>query len=177
MMFPTNQELLDALSDEQRALAEEGSPVFPECYWMIPALTSYLRPAKILELGTNEAVSCRLFRAFAPGAEITTVDAIGGYSKFVENLNVRFICSSTQELAKTWTEDIDLLYIDTEHDFNTVTAELESFGKSARKAILVHDILSSPPVAVAIKAWLNEDQWEYHPYEEKYGMGVLWRRI
>jgi predicted O-methyltransferase YrrM len=144
-------------------------------YWLLPAVIKHLRPGTILELGTEFAMSTRIMRFMAPLAKITTVD-VQDCSKFVKDLNVDFICKPSEDVLETWTDPVDLLFIDTEHTYEQVTKELNGFSKFVTGAILLHDILSFPDVERAIKDWLDESQWQYQPYNVHFGMGLLWRK-
>lgn len=51
--------------------------------------------------------------------------------------NVRLIPSTTVETARCWTEPIDFLYIDADHSYHGVTADLEAWFPHVRKGGLI----------------------------------------
>lgn len=170
-MFPSNAEILYGLTFDDALKCQNIAGIE---YWLIAAVTKYLKPSRILELGTEFGISTYIFRAMAPDAAITTVD-ISDCSRFVNGLNVDFKQTSSQKLAESWSEPIDILFIDTEHTYEQVLLELNGFAKHVTGAILLHDILSFPDVERAILDWLKENpNWTYLPYRERFGMGVLW---
>lgn len=73
---------------------------------------------------------------------------------------------------------IDLLFIDTEHTYDQVMAELALYAPLVRPGgqILLHDVRSFPPVLRAVETSLRQPErqhWTLHIHEGSNGLGVV----
>lgn len=68
------------------------------------------------------------------------------YRKFNQNIKpygdlVTPIRGNSLDVAKTWTKDIELLFIDGRHDYDSVKADYQAWSKFATKYVVFHDYL------------------------------------
>lgn len=72
-------------------------------------------------------------------------------------------------------EETDLLFIDTQHDYKTITTELLRHHNKVKKYIIVHDTTSFPQVFKGIQHFLSENtDWNLHyRCQNKSGVTVL----
>lgn len=91
-----------------------------------------------------------------------------------ENIDFKFAIGNSCHID---IEETDLLFIDTLHDYRTITAELAKHHNKARKYIVAHDTTSFPPVFKGIQDFLsNHLEWEIHYKDEKdCGVTILKR--
>jgi len=85
------------------------------------------------------------------------------------------------EVAKTWTIPIDLLLIDTSHEYENTVKELEAYSKLvvSQGIIIMHDSYY-PPVKQAIDDWMKlHGEWLFEditPPNDGWGLGLLRRK-
>jgi len=120
----------------------------------------------IVEIGSHRARSTSLLAKAAPTSRVVAIDPFdnprwgGGpesRAAFLENLaaagvaNVELRADLSTQLRPSWTEPIDLLYIDGAHDHRTVSDDLE-WTRHVRPGgvVLVHDAFSSVGVTRAL---------------------------
>lgn len=137
----------------------------------------------IVELGVREGISTRalLLGAKEGGGTVYSIDIdpCERAKRFIKNLKLNnwvFIQGNDLDIVKSWNKEIDLLFIDTVHDYNHVLNELIEFSKFIEKGnILVHDsLVPSYGVKDAIKEFITKyPKWEYIELGTKYGLGLL----
>lgn len=135
-------------------------------YPFLAKLVNYLKPTNILELGTSRGRSALfMMSALQPGGRLTTVD-VGSYLRsdlaayaWDDRLRIVYGDDRSAEVVAAVPDEIDLLYIDTEHSFGQVAAEWAIYSKKLIDgAIVVVDDIS-----------LNDGMrqfWESLPYEK-----------
>ena len=147
----------------------------------LPTLRKYAEQSKVvLELGTRYGTSTTALLAGQPNVlwsidvnkceNQTLRDAMGKTS-------LQFIQSDSLE----WNTDgfrYDTLFIDTDHTFEQVTAELAKYSPRVEGWIILHDTISYPPVLDAVREFLNQfPQWlVIENHENNNGLIVLERR-
>lgn len=130
---------------------------------------SMLKPqARILNIGVEYGASLYCLAAGNPQAKISGVDV--DLSKFVASLDLpplELIEQSSADLVKHWRKAIDLLFIDGDHTFAGVTADL-GFAKRVGPGgfVLLHDCylddgsltphVNALEVNQALEAWLKD---------------------
>ena len=77
-------------------------------------------------------------------------------------IDFQFYKADTREIE---IEETDLLFIDTEHNYDQIQKELSLHGNKVRKFIVFHDTVSSPSINEAIKEfmeanphWVDEEE-------------------
>jgi len=78
--------------------------------------------------------------------------------------NITFIQKESSEAAKEWTKEIDSLFIDGDHRYNSVRVDILSWLPFLKDGgmIMFHDIqVQSPDVTLAVAEYL----FQYHPNE------------
>lgn len=129
----------------------------------------------IVEIGALYGGMTIVMGVANPGARITSIDNFSwtppGYearpaskAEMERNLaafsvSARIIEGDSREIGQTWTEPIDLLWIDGGHSYDFVRSDLEAFGPFAR-VIALHD-WDNPAWASVRKA--VADFLELHP--------------
>lgn len=150
---------------------------------------SKLQPGEIyLEIGVDKGRSLWTAKQLAPlvrciGVEIHTepVAWIG---------DVEFIKGDSQEVAKTWTDEIALLFIDGDHSYEGVKKDLDSWYPHVKSGgvIMVHDFRPDiPGVVYAMSQFCVENnigRWEWYNHftwfepEDRVNepfMAVMWK--
>lgn len=157
---------------------------------------NHLKPRRIVELGTRQAISTRIIAAARQGHPR---DRLDGYfitidpadcRPYLQGVEVEFVQATGEEVFATLALFADLLMIDTDpHDFEQTTRWLETWVRDRLNpggVALFHDIIPGRPeiqVADAVRAWLpTAPGWTWHEYRPTgtpahgpYGLGMLWR--
>ena len=130
----------------------------------LPVLKRYClnrNAQKILELGVRNGESTRLFLEVCDitGGKLISVD-INDCSGVSKSERWQFIQADDTELD--FNEQIDILFIDTSHEYMHTFMELSKFGDLVRKGgvIFLHDTFM-PSVMKAIEDYLKKDHSEY----------------
>lgn len=124
-------------------------------YWFLAEMVYFLRPQKIMELGTGAGHSAAAMMAALPKASaLTTInwpnppsgDPVGiKLSRWSSDPRLRQILGDTREVRDQITGGVDFLFIDsgTEHVYSLISAEWALYESAlADEAIVVlHDIL------------------------------------
>ena len=145
-------------------------------------MTHHVRKLKakiILELGTRKGNSTRILAdACKPfGGKVYTIDKVRAdwepYDK--EHFdNIEFVTGDIRDLV--WNHgNIDILYIDADHDAFNVFTELERFGRKA-KCIMLHDVYgeeNSKQIREAIAVWCRANGRPFVIYPGHCGLGVI----
>jgi predicted O-methyltransferase YrrM len=140
----------------------------------------------ITEFGTDIGFSTTAFLLAQPGQLhcydvnrtqwVDTLLGLRGRTKMEFHQESTLEC----EIAET-----DLLFIDTEHTYEQVKAELERHGHKARKFLVFHDIVSFPCIVPAIQEYVAANPhwvpelWDTRQnglavYRSVYGQKGVW---
>lgn len=146
-------------------------------YDLLGTLGKALNPREGLEFGTEGGFSTEMLMDSCPELHLTTVDINPCESarEKLKNRNVDFIQTNTADLA--WNRMVDFLFIDASHTYDDVYRELETFSRWVNNLILLHDTQSFIEVNRAIEDFVMTHNriWVYLPYDERFGMGLVWR--
>lgn len=170
---------VDAVRHGKDSDIEGGLPVL----W---ALVQLLRPRRVLELGTRQALSTRTLAlaldAVGEGGELLTVDPDPTCQPYVNGLpRTTFVCM-TGEQAFTYLPALrpELLFIDTDpHTLEQTTRWLQTWVSRvpSNGCIVFHDVYPARPeiqVTEAVEAFLTPG-WVWHTFPvDEWGLGVLW---
>ena len=120
-----------------------------------------LKAKKVLEFGTRDGYSTRLFSDFLKftGGHLTTVDLDKPKIADTSTMdNVTFIQSDILNLD--WKEEVDILYIDDWHSPYHLFGELDRFSKYA-KVVMIHDVMQEWQIKTGIMngviAWCQKE--------------------
>ena len=131
--------------------------------------TLALKAKKVVELGTGQGYSggCFATALRLTGGKLYSVD-INAKNDVYEILKdykdiIHYIVDDSIKAGEKWDKgDIDILYCDSDHSYNRVLGELETWGRFNPKVVFIHDTLSRAGEKVA----------PYHAgtdYAKKYG--------
>jgi len=147
----------------------------------LPTLRKYAEQSgRILDLGTRYGTSTTALLAGQPDVLIsldvspcrnaTLLKARGG-------TDLRFIEADSLEWQPIH-DSYDLLFVDTLHTFEQVTAELGRFSALVTNWIILHDTVAFPPVMDAVRELLNQNpEWSViEDHQNNNGLTVLERR-
>jgi len=120
-----------------------------------------LNAKKVLEFGTREGYSTRLFSKALrmTGGTITTVDINAPKEPIAED-NVLIVTSDVESYPGF---PCDILYIDDWHNGWHLYYELNKFASWAR-VIMIHDVCLDDMLLEAIKAWCQQNMMIYTIY-------------
>lgn len=136
----------------------------------------------VLELGVREAVStAALLTGVAEhGGHLYSVDVMPECGRYYAgHPNWTFIHADSRDKAAIQSAGVpdvlDVLFIDTEHTYEQVLSELNTWGDMVKPGgvILAHDTDSFPGVAQAIMAWAMERGYQPEFRHESNGLGVI----
>ena len=145
----------------------------------IPELVEQHRPAVCVELGTWLGASAipvaRAIRRWR--GTLTCVDTWSGdihevrenspwmlvacarnLSSSGVSANVRLVHATSLEAARCWTQPIDYLYVDADHSYEAVKADLQAWGPYVKPGgVILGDDYENPLFPGVRQAW---DEWE-----------------
>jgi len=145
---------------------------------------------EVLELGVREGFSTRgiLLAMRTINGHLTSIDtytSIVGNQR-VDELNLRkywtFLVDDprTHILELAWNKEVDLLFVDSSHEYSRTVEELERFSPWVRYEILLHDTKSFPDVRKAIEKFMEgNNKWVFTEVEgvNPHGLGQLIRVV
>lgn len=109
---------------------------------LLTGLTIAIKAQSVLEIGTGWLVSTRAFiqGLSVSGGKIVSCDPIKRFEKF-SHPRFTFINKTSNELAKAWNQNIDILFIDGNHEFKQVQFDYRAFSSFVIKngLIIFHD--------------------------------------
>ena len=139
-----------------------------------------LRPEPlILHVGVDCGGSLHCCRAGAPDCRLIGVDLDN--SRFIGRAGVEFITGNSSEVAFQFHDKIDFLFIDGDHQYKAVHADLVTWiGKVAPGGIIAfHDYEQTPevvekaPWVVGVQKAVDEWHWAETTWEEIEGVGSI----
>ena len=136
----------------------------------------------IVELGTWYGNSTKAFLEVCKvlGAKLISID-IDGAVKDVQPESVKndpnWKFHGMDDMKFDINFPIDVLFIDSSHTYPHTLQELEKYSPwlTAKGVILMHDVVTCPPVAQSIREFLDNHPFEYS-YElhtNNHGLGIL----
>lgn len=155
----------------------------------LPVLYDYGR-GTVLELGARNGMSTSALLAGVEerGGQVFSVDIDNTCADLFDHPQWRFIHASSTDVAavsevlrKMYATPfdeytpIDTLFVDTDHTFAQVTAELAAWGNKVKigGAILFHDVISFPEVRRAAELWADVNEQELVIREASNGLGII----
>lgn len=143
----------------------------------------------ITEMGVRYVVSTFAFAEGMREGTLVSIDMVhphsftaqytGGLEKVTKlcadkGINFSFTLGDTRTIN---IEPTDLLFIDTDHVYAQLSAELTRHGDKARKYIVCHDTTACPELVQAINEFMEANpRWQIHKvYENNNGLTVLKR--
>jgi predicted O-methyltransferase YrrM len=154
----------------------------------LPTLRDLASECKhVTEMGVRYVVSTFAFvEGLKDGSTLVSIDykhphfynGSGNLAKVAEEclnkgIKFRFL---EQDTLKIEIEPTDLLFIDTNHTYEQLSAELKRHASKAKKYIVLHDTVSCPEMLPAIDEWLKKGVWKLHAhYPNNNGVSVYAR--
>ena len=157
-------------------------------------LFTYMEPKTIVELGvdygyttsvfSNALKTNSLYKSKVYGIDWFQGDTSSGFrdtKEFVDNKiqehnmnNVQIIKGDFNEIVKAWNRDIDILFIDGSHDYESVKSDFEKWSKFVYEdegLILFHDIAVEE---FGVKQFYDEIDGYYKlEFNHSAGLGVI----
>jgi hypothetical protein len=133
----------------------------------------------ILHIGVEYGGSLHCCRAGAPDARLVGVDL--DTSKFLGRAGVEFMTGDSAELAYDFHDKIDLLFIDGDHSYEGVRADMVTWLGKVRPGGIVafhdyelsQDTLKQVPWAIGVKEAVDEWHWADTTWEEIEGVDSI----
>lgn len=87
-----------------------------------------------------------------------------------------FVLGNDQNLVNEAPDEVDILFIDTSHEYEHTLWELEHYSAKVRSGgrIVLHDTTMNG-VARSIETFLRDRQWEYTNTEACNGLGIIYK--
>ena len=134
----------------------------------------------ILELGVRTGNSTRAFLAVAKTLDAKVISVDIADCSHVANSD-RWFFVQMDDLKFEIDGPVDILFIDTSHEYEQTLKELERFSPKVRKGgkILLHDTVSCPGVLLAVNSYLDEHPGEFifTNHDNCNGLGVLCKLV
>lgn len=139
----------------------------------------------VVELGARGGVSTSALLAGVElkGGHVTSIDIDERCSKnFAGHQQWSFFCASSLDnelpprvLASVMNPVIDVLFIDTDHTYNQLLAELKLWGPWVRKGgvILMHDVVTFPELNNAAVEYASAREVQYLWKPGSNGLGII----
>jgi predicted O-methyltransferase YrrM len=149
------------------------------------AVASLVRPELIVELLTRWGTSTQTLVHAAKqwGGRVVTVDPVDA-RPYLACASCEFIHKTGEELFRTWSTPVKLLFINTDpHSYEQTYAWLNTWVKTwlADGGVAAfHDVTATRPevrVSQAVRNWLREQPpiWRWQEFAGTSGLGLLWR--
>ena len=136
---------------------------------------------KALELGVGHGrITCAILAGLTvTGGKLTSVDNLeyaGTRAKFAAD-NWLYVTAHDMTWTPEFTEEVDVLVIDSSHEREHTLNELKKFGQlvSDTGVIILHDTVSFPGVKTAIQEFLENEPWDAEYFDNNNGLAVLRR--
>ncbi len=137
------------------------------------------RPALVVDLGVDNGYSTCAF-ALAGAGRVVGIDrnpdsiatTTRNAAAFGFSDRITLACTDFATAAALFSEPVDLLHIDGDHDFESVSRDFACWFPKVRKGgvILFHDTMSFPDGVGRFFATLPEPKFEIHNF---HGLGVM----
>lgn len=176
---------MSAVKDLYRArlaLAGDMQAHLPTLYWLV----RLLKVKQGLELGVRSGFSTSALLAGLEetGGRLTSFDWNG--QQGLPGLDIDPALSACEHwtliegdsvaLEPQAPKRLDLLFIDSMHDYETTRAELDAYGERTRKVIALHD-MEAYGVAKAVEEWLKKHPRDWLIEDERdHGFAAIMRR-
>jgi predicted O-methyltransferase YrrM len=87
-----------------------------------------------------------------------------------------FVLGDDQDLADEAPDGVDILFIDTSHEYEHTLWEMEHYGSKVRSGgrIVLHDTMIEA-VVESIEMFLRDREWEYTNTEACNGLGIIYK--
>jgi len=141
----------------------ENNNEFGKTGYILGTISKWSNPKIILELGIRGGVSSRIFAATKPEQcehhMCDMEDCSSHISDILKKNNSFFHLKKTEVLSKEWDKEIDILFVDANHDFDCVLSDFLNFDKYVNENgwVIFHD--TCPP---------NIDYTEKHLCSDAY---------
>jgi predicted O-methyltransferase YrrM len=147
----------------------------------LPTLRKYAeQSSRILELGTRYGTSTTALLAGQPDVLISLDVSPCRNATLLKargETDLRFVQADSLEWEPSH-DSYHLLFVDTLHTFEQVTAELARFAPLITGWIILHDTVSFPPVMDAVREFLTQHpEWSViEDHQNNNGLIILERR-
>ena len=136
---------------------------------------------KILELGTRTGESTLALCAAArvTGGRVHSIDIEPCYEAVnrIDSAELdsywRFI--QQDDMKADWTEQVDMLFIDTDHTYSHTLAELQKYEPLTAKLVVMHDVVHDPPVKFAAMEYFAGKNCRIYEYLNNNGLLVVFK--
>lgn len=172
------QEILDRIYDK---LADSENKLFQGYYLWLEEFVKEIQPKVVVELGTFEGGSAvHILNGLPPDSIFVTVDKTKNHSKLQEVSDDRFKTIIGDDLSDTVfnqiPDGIDILFVDSDHNFTQVTRELDLYSKKfSDTCYVVLDDIHLP----AMQGFWSEITRTKYDLSEWHGSGfglVIWEK-
>ena len=150
--------------------------------YILPAILKTVAVYLIVETGTDVGeTACIFSRYLQPlNGELISIDIIPPKGEWFTNWAIKNITSLTYNSATIpWNRSIDVLFLDSDHHYEHVLAELNHLGPWVRKGglILLHDTQHpefGEQIIKAIREWTAQSQLSWTEYPYQFGMATIY---
>lgn len=157
--------------DEYRQLKAHAAPVEREVADLYRSIVAMTKPHRILETGTNLGYSAYVLASgllkLGGQRQIFTIDTREGEALFknteVDQI-ITFIKGSSLEfdLSALGSEPFDMLVLDSDHSYGTISGEVNRFAPLLRTGglMLFHDTMFFDGIALVVRQLMNSPAFE-----------------
>lgn len=189
-LWETHTRTREAARAVVRRLGQEFQCCSPEPEALFGLSYSLVGSGAILEIGTNVGTSTVALalgqQIRGSGRKVHTVD-MARHPQLAANLaeagvagQVEVIVSTSGEVARTWSEPLELLWIDGDHSYRGCLADIESFSRHVVPGglIALHDYADRMGVPRAVHEAILAKPWLYRVVSDReYGSIFVVRKL
>jgi len=137
----------------------ENCPYQPSNHYEFLYLLAHLvKPKLVVELGTDKGLSIRYMMEGYSRAEFYTIDVNLNAGSLLEDKIVNIIFGDSVKCADQIPNDIDILFDDTDHEYDTLKNEFKTYLPKMKKGgIMIFDDISDKLCFGARKWWKELD--------------------
>lgn len=149
------QELTGIVKVRQELVDIKNAELEVANYYEFLYLMSYfMKPKVVVELGTHHGVSMLYLIEGYADADFYTVDKNPEAGALLKNTKAKIFIGDSADIASKLPNEIDFLFEDTDHKYNTLSREFKAYlPKMRRGGVILFDDMKSCPEA---KQWWND---------------------
>lgn len=145
----------------------------PKYFNFLYLLTKTVKPKVVVELGTCDGLAMLHMIEGYPDADFYTIDINPNAGKFLEGKKVTIIIGDSANCANQIPNNIDILFEDTDHQYNTLEREFKAYyPKMAKDGILIFDDMTCP-LCPGATAWWKDLWWNKIFTPNKFSLPLL----
>ena len=146
-------------------------------YEFLYLLLQTVKPKLVVELGTSTGLSMLYMIEGSPNSDFYTIDIDVNSGLYLKDVPATYIIGDSIECVSQIPNDIDILFEDTSHEYDTIERDFQTyFPKIKKGGIMLFDDINSNAYPGAKKWWKELDcpiKVELPKIHLRYGLGAI----